>query len=360
MDIKKTALNLLGFVGIIVAVLVAIYLCIYFWPFMVGVLIAIILERGINFITKKTKISRKSVGTMMVIIFYIILAMLITLLLITLIKEIIDISLKIPDIYNDLQLDYEELYGNFKSLMSKTPDTIINTIYDIGKNALAEVINIVKDVVNSAINIIMSLPNLMVYIIVTFLATLFIVTDRRVILKGANEILPPKFTRKIINVISMSIKSLGSYLKAQCILISITFVELLVAFFILKQPYPLTLALIVALVDALPILGTGTVLIPWSIYSFITGDIILGIALLVVYVIILIVRQLVEPKIVGEKIGVHPFLTLLAMYIGFRLLGLIGMIVGPVILVIFKNVFGVMFEVGYFKKLFVYQKKEKK
>lgn len=359
MDYKKTALNILGFVGIIAIVLIAIYLSIYFWPFMIGVLIAIILERGINFVTRKTKVSRKSVGTVMVILFYIIFAMLITLLLITLVKEVIGISLKIPDIYNDLQLDYEELYSKLKAIMNKTPDTIINTIYDIGKNALGTIINIIKDVINSVINVIMSLPNLMVYVIVTFLATLFIVTDRREILKGANEILPEKFTRKVINAVSMTIKSLGSYLKAQCILICITFIELLIAFFILKQPYPLTLALIVALVDALPILGTGTVLIPWSIYSFITGDIVLGIALLVVYVIILIVRQLVEPKIVGNKIGVHPFLTLLAMYIGFRFLGLIGMIVGPIVLVIFKNVFGVMFEVGYFKKLFVYKKKEK-
>lgn len=359
MDYKKTALNLLGFVGIIAIVLIAIYLCIYFWPFMIGVLIAIILERGINFVTQKTKVSRKSVGTVMVILFYIILAMLITLILITLVKEIVGISLKIPDIYNDLELDYKELYTKLRSIMNKTPDTIIDTIYNIGKTALDAVIDIVKNVVNSAINLIMSLPNLMVYVIVTFLATLFIVTDRRAILKGANEVLPPKFTRKVINVVSMSIKSLGNYLKAQCILISITFVELLIAFVILKQPYPLTIALIVALVDALPILGTGTVLIPWSIYSFITGDIILGIALLVIYIIILIVRQLVEPKIVGEKIGVHPFLTLLAMYLGFRLLGLIGMIVGPIVLVIFKNVFGVMFEVGYFKKLFVYKKNEK-
>lgn len=356
MDYKKTALNLLGFVGIIAVVLLAIYLCIYFWPFMIGVLIAIILERGINFITQKTKVPRKSVGTIMVILFYIILAMLITLLLITLVKEIIGISLKIPDMYNDLQLDYEDLYIKLKGLMNKTPDTIIQSIYDIGRNALASIIDIVKNVVNSVINIIMSLPNLMIYIIITFLATLFIVTDRRAILKGANEILPEKFTRKVINVVSMSIKSLGNYLKAQCILICITFGELLIAFFILKQPYPLTLALVVALVDALPILGTGTILIPWSIYSFITGDVVLGIALLVVYIIILIVRQLVEPKIVGAKIGVHPFLTLLAMYVGFRFLGLIGMIVGPVVLVIFKNVFGVMFEVGYFKKLFVYKK----
>lgn len=356
MDYKKTALNLVGFVGIIAIVLIAIYLCIYFWPFMVGVLIAIILERGINFITKRTKVSRKSVGTIMVILFYIILAMLITLILITLVKEVIGISLKIPDIYNNLQLDYEDLYSKLKVVMNKTPDTITQSLYDIGKNALATIIDIIKNIVNSVINIVMSLPNLMVYVIVTFLATLFIVTDRRVILKGANEILPPKFTRKIINVVSMSVKSLGNYLKAQCILISITFIELLIAFFILKQPYPLTLALIVALVDALPILGTGTVLIPWAIYSFVTGDIVLGVALLVVYIIILIVRQLVEPKIVGQKIGVHPFLTLLAMYIGFRFMGLIGMIVGPIVLVIFKNVFGVMFEVGYFKRLFVYKK----
>lgn len=357
MDYKKTALNLLGFVCIIAAVLIAIYLCVYFWPFMVGILVAILLERIINFFVKRAKISRKSVGTFMVILFYIIIAMIIYLIIFSLIREAISITAKLPDIYDDLKVRYNDIYYRLQSLMDRTPDTVAVSLYNVGLELLNKMLGIFTDLANSVVNFVMFIPQLMVYVIVTFLASLFIVTDRRAILKVANDILPNKLTRKATNVLMLSIKSLGSYLKAQFILICITFIQLFIAFVILKQPYPLTLALIVAVVDALPILGTGTVLIPWGIYAGITGDLGLGIGLLVVYAIILIIRQLIEPRIVSDKIGVHPFLTLLAMYVGFKLLGLIGMIVGPVILVIYKNVFTTMFEAGYFKRLFVYKGK---
>lgn len=356
MDYKKTILNILGFVCIIAAVLIAVYLCIYFWPFMIGVLVAIILERMINFIVKRTKVSRKATGTVMVIIFYIILAMLTYLIVFSLIKEALSISTKLPAIYNDLKIEYNGIYSDFQKIMDKTPDTITNSLYNVGLELINQIIGVFTSIANGVVNFVMFLPKLMVYVMITFLATLFIVTDRRNILNVANEILPNKMTRKISNIVKTTISSLGNYLKAQLVIICITFIELFIAFVILKQPYPLTLAVIAAIVDALPILGTGTILIPWGIYSAITGNLTLGIALIVVYAIILIVRQLIEPRIVSDKIGVNPFLTLLAMYIGFKFLGLLGIIVGPILLVIYKNVFTTMFESGYFKRLFVYKK----
>ena len=124
----------------------------------------------------------------------------------------------------------------------------------------------------------------------------------------------------------------------------------------MNQPYPLLLAFLIAIIDALPILGTGTVLLPWAVYSAITGNLGLGLGLLVTYIIITVVRQLVEPRIVSSNLGVHPFLTLITMYIGFKIFGLFGLIVGPVVMIIYKNVFAIMFETGYLKKLFVYKK----
>lgn len=359
MDYKKTTLNLIGFVCIIAFVLLAIYLCVYFWPFMIGILVALILERTINFLIKRTKVSRKAVGTILVILFYFILAFVIYLIISSLIKEAISISLGIPEIYDNIKTEYTDLYKKAIALIDKVPDNVVDSVYNVGLKILNQLITISTDIINGIINFVMFLPKLMIYVIITFLATLFIVTDKRAIMKFASDILPSKLTKKMFSVVSMSIKSLGSYLKAQCVMICITFIELFIAFLILRQEYPLTLALVVAIIDALPILGTGIVLTPWAIYSAVTGNLALGLGLLITYVIILIVRQLVEPRVVSHNIGVHPFLTLLAMYIGFKIFGLVGLIIGPVVLVIFKNVFAVMFEVGYFKNLFVYKKENK-
>jgi len=358
-DYKKTGLKMVGFLAVCAVVLLSIGLGIYFWPFLIGILIAVAIERIVNFFIVKFKWPRKLVGTILVILVYLLIAGILALIVTALVGESVDISSKIPTIYEQSKIEYNAIYNTVVEFMDRTPDTISNSIYNLGLQVLGKVTELATKIVNSVIDFIMFVPNIIIYVIITFLATLFLVTDRRTITRYLTDLLPNEFVKKISNVISKSFKSLGSYLKAMCIMICITFVELLIAFTILKQPYPLTLALIVAVVDALPILGTGTILIPWAIYSAITGNIGMGIALLVVYLVITVVRQLLEPRIVSENIGVHPFITLLAMYIGFKIFGLFGLIVGPVVMVIFKNVFETMFEAGYFKTLFVYKKEKK-
>ncbi|MFZ2851980.1 MAG: AI-2E family transporter, partial [Leptotrichiaceae bacterium] len=102
----------------------------------------------------------------------------------------------------------------------------------------------------------------------------------------------------------------------------------------------------------LPILGAGAILIPWSIFSFITGDIKLGFAIFILYVIVLAVRQLLEPKLISQKIGVHPLVTLVSMYSGFKLLGIVGFLIGPIVMIILKNVFSKELDNGFFREMF--------
>jgi len=358
-DYKKTALNLVGFLAVCLGVGVAIFLCIYYWPFMIGILIAIALERVINFLAKKTKISKKAIGTLMVIIFYLILGMITYLLVFTLIREVISISSSLPEIYKEIKMGYDEIYIQIQILISRTPDTISSSIYGMGLELLNKIVKTSTQFLNQFLSFVMFIPQLMIYAIITFLATLFLVTERRAIRSVAGELFPEAMLAKMSKVVSMTFSSLGKYLRAQLILITITFTELFIAFVVIGQPYPLTMALIVAAVDALPILGTGTILVPWAIYSGITGNLSFGVALFVIYLIVVIVRQLIEPKIVSKNIGVHQFITLLAMYTGFKIFGLLGLIIGPVVMVILKNVFSTMFEVGYFKNLFKYKEENK-
>ena len=108
----------------------------------------------------------------------------------------------------------------------------------------------------------------------------------------------------------------------------------------------------IGFVDALPILGSGTVMIPWAIISAVNGDLKLGIAIFALYVIILVVHQLLEPRVVGNNIGIHPVFTLIAMYTGFKFIGVFGMLLGPIILIILKNIYGTLIDKGVVKSLF--------
>jgi sporulation integral membrane protein YtvI len=153
------------------------------------------------------------------------------------------------------------------------------------------------------------------------------------------------------------ISSLGSYLKAEVILVMISFIITIIGLFImnirgLNVQYPLLAALVIGFVDALPILGSGTVIVPWAVISALDGDIELALALLILLAVISIVRQFIEPKVVSKQIGIHPIFTLIAMYTGFKVIGIIGLLLGPIILIIINNAFGNLIDRGVVKTIF--------
>ena len=112
------------------------------------------------------------------------------------------------------------------------------------------------------------------------------------------------------------------------------------------------IALGIGFVDALPILGSGTVMIPWAIISGLNGELTLGISIMVLLIFMSVTRQLIEPKIVSGNIGIHPIFTIIAMYTGFKIIGVLGMFIGPILLIIFKNIFSNFIDNGIIKSFF--------
>ena len=111
------------------------------------------------------------------------------------------------------------------------------------------------------------------------------------------------------------------------------------------------MALAIGFVDALPILGSGTIMLPWAVISSLNGDLKLGIGIIVLWIIMSVVRQILEPKIVSGNIGIHPIFTLIAMYTGFKVIGIMGMLIGPIVLIILKSIFSSIIEEGITKSL---------
>ena len=192
---------------------------------------------------------------------------------------------------------------------------------------------------------------------VTFIAIYFMCADRIYILDEVEHHLPKIWVKKLGKHFREIIESLGSFLKAEVILVFISFIEVLIGLYLFKVfglniEYPFLMALLIGFVDAIPILGSGTVMIPWAIIVAINGDITLGIAITVLWIIISIVRQLLEPKIVSKQLGIHPIFTLIAMYTGFKITGVIGLLLGPIALIIIKNIFANLIDQGVFKTIF--------
>ena len=145
-------------------------------------------------------------------------------------------------------------------------------------------------------------------------------------------------------------------MKAQVTLILISFVISLIGLYILyfaglNVGFPLITAIGIAFVDALPILGSGTIMVPWGILSGLNGDLTLGISIIILWIIMSMVRQFIEPKIVSGNIGIHPIFTIAAMYTGFKFVGVWGMVLGPIILIILKNIFSALIDKGVVKAI---------
>lgn len=353
---KKVIKNILIIFFTLLFIYLSFKLAIFYIPFLIGVIISLLIEPVIKFINNKTKLTRKTSAVLVLLLIFTLLMSLIIWGIVTLVSEstnlLQNINIYIEKIYNQIQdrinlIDFEKI---------KIPNQVISLVETTTNNFLDNITKWISNFLTSFLQGLTSLPIVLIYTVITILSTYFICTDKLYILDQVEHHFPRLWVKKFGMHLKKIIFTLGSYLKAEATLILISFIEVLIGLYIFKWiglnvNYPLLIALGIGFVDALPILGSGTVMIPWAIISSINGDIKLGIALFVLYIIVLIVHQLLEPKIVSNNLGIHPIFTLISMYTGFKLTGLIGLFVGPIVLIILKNVFETMIDNGIVKTI---------
>ena len=345
---------------ILIITLVSIFLlfklALFYVPFLIGFIISLLIEPIIKMISRGTKLTRRTSAIIVLLCIFTILITLIVWGSVSLISESAELlqslNIYIEKIYNQIQKYINSI--EFDRL--EIPRQVISIIETSANNFLDFVTKWVSEFLTSILQGITSLPVIGIYIVITILSTYFICADRLFILDQFEHHFPKLWVRKFGIHLKKLISTLGSYLKAEATLILISFIEVLIGLCIFKWiglnvEYPLLAALGIGFVDALPILGSGTVMIPWAIISAVNGDLNLGIAIFILYVIILVVHQLLEPKIVSNNLGIHPIFTLIAMYTGFKISGIIGLFIGPIVLIILQNVFETMIDNGIVKTI---------
>ena len=175
---------------------------------------------------------------------------------------------------------------------------------------------------------------MLIFTVVMILATYFISYDKNSISEKLKIIVNPDRFAKLKLIKDRLFVACGAYFRAQLIMMGIMFCYLVVSFSVIGIKSPFFIAFITALVDAIPILGTGTVLIPWAIFQLITGEYVMAVGLFVIYILAIVIRQFTEPRVVSAQIGLHPLITITAMYAGLKAIGVFGMILGPVVTLI--------------------------
>ena len=175
-----------------------------------------------------------------------------------------------------------------------------------------------------------AVPAAMIFLVVTLVACFYFSLDLEAIHRGMLAHLPPSVTSRVPSWRRRAGEIVRQYVRAYLLILVITFLELYTALCILGVDYAFLIAFLTALVDILPVFGVGVVLIPWAVVLLMGKQFFVGFGLLITYAIIMVVRQIIEPRVVSGSLGLHPLLTLFSMYVGYRLFGILGMMLAPV------------------------------
>ena len=349
--IYKIIRKILNIGLLIIGIYIGLKLAVFYIPFIIAFIISLIIEPAIKFLMKKTNITRKMSSIIIFLLAFSIIIGSVTWGIISLVSES-------TNLLQTLNIYIDKVYTQMQETISKMSITkisisknISNLVQEASTEILFKISGWLTEFLTKLINVITSIPTIAIYTVITILSLYFICTDRIYILDLMEHHMPSKWIKRLTIHIKEISKNLGGYLKAVVTLIFVSFIISVIGLYILKfvgmnVKYPLLIALGIAFVDALPILGAGTVIVPWAIFSALDGDIKLAIAIIILWIIMSVVRQFLEPKIVSGKIGIHPIFTIIAMYTGFRIIGILGMLFGPIVLIILKSIFSNRLEQG--------------
>jgi sporulation integral membrane protein YtvI len=301
-------------------------------PFVIGAILALSFRRLIDLIEAKAHIKRAFVSIFILLVFYGIIGFFAFLIGFKIINSIGELFIKLPTLYKDsllpaLQTSINQLNNYFPGMESALEDFMNN----IDKSIFTFLTNASSTIALTVTGIAGQLPSILIKLIFTIVSSFFFTIDYYKIADFLMQQFKGERREMMLKLKNNGLGTLGKFIRAYGAIISITFVELSVGFWIIGITNPLLIGLLVAIIDIMPILGTGAVLLPWSLIAFITGDIKVGIGMFVLYIIITAVRQTIEPKIVGQQIGLHPIVTLLLMFVGAQLMGVLGLLLLPVL-----------------------------
>ena len=317
-------------VGVLLIILLGLLVKLLF-PFVLAWLLALLLQPAIEKLSVRTRLSRKGAAIILLLLTLLAGGGLIVWLggrLVTELPELAESAGKAAErISHTVQTMTENMQKKLPFLRAFSEEAKSKLI----GNLLSQSIGTLSQKLTAfAGSLLISLPGALFVTVIFFMAAYYFTTDFQRINGGIASLLPQQAVKKWGQLQQSLFSTTLSYLRAYWILLCITFGELLLAFLFLRVRYAITLALLIAFLDALPAIGVGTVLLPWSLSSFLMGDWKRGILLCAIWLAITLIRQLLEPKIVGAKLGLHPLMTIVLVWIGIRLLGVWGLLLSPI------------------------------
>lgn len=331
---KKYCKALVNLAVAVVTLILVIYLLpkvvIFFLPFVIGWVIAMIAGPLVRFFEEKLKLRRRA-GSAFVII--VVIALVITVIYLVgsnLVDQIMGLINDLPSMWKSLEADFMDIGKRLSVFYTKLPLDVQESISSITEEAGAYIGDLLGHISTPTIaavgNIAKRVPSVIIGIIMCLLSSYFFVADREHISYWCHKHMPVVVMERYAMIKRSLVKSVGGYFKAQLKIEVWMYLLLVIGLSILKVDYVLLIAFGIAILDLLPFFGTGTVMVPWAIIKILSGDYSVAIGLLIIWGVGQLARQIIQPKIVGDSVGVPPIPTLFLLFIGYKLGGVVGMI----------------------------------
>ncbi len=340
---KKFIVNL-AYYCIIAAIIIFILKYVLSWlmPFVIAFVVSALIMPVSKKISANFKVKKWISSSFCVFIFYAVAVLLVGLIGFNIVLYIKNFIFDLPEIYSNnieptLLSALSFINETLGSINPEFENILGDFARDFSNNLGSKITNFSVSAISAFSPFITKIPNYLIKSIITVISTFFISADYENILSFILRQIPEKWHTLISDVKEHTCSTILKYIKSYALIMIITFSEVSLALWLLRVENFIVIAAIIAIFDILPVLGSGGILIPWGIISILQGRISFGIGILVSYGIITIVRQIVEPKIIGDQVGLHPLLTLISMFLGASILGIVGLFGFPIALVIIKK-----------------------
>jgi len=337
-DLKRALILLAVTAAVIMVTLVILKLSVLFAPFVIALIISTLMEPVIRFFKKRFNLGRKAAVPIVLLLMISIPGYLSVALVSRLLYEVKSLVRVLPTLLSSLYVQLRNLFDTVSNMQDWPPE-LTGSLESLFVSLSSTISRLADTLLKGAYATAVSLPDALMFVLITIISTFFMSSDRDLIIGYFHKQLPEKWIKKVRAIKNDMFSAIISWLKAAAILMLITFFEMFIGLSIINVGYALLLAVIIAVIDALPLVGTGSILVPWSLFCYLSGNYRLGTSLFILYLVTLIIRQMIEPKILSRQIGVHPLTALASMYIGLRLAGFAGLVLGPIILLLAKSIF---------------------
>lgn len=315
----------------------------FFMPFVIGLVIALAAAPLVRFLERRVKLMRHFTSMVIIVGALALIVLALWLILSNLVREGIQFLRDAPALFDSMSHELRQTAGKLEQFMTLLPEDVQKNILDgidnLGAAISNSIGNLYSPTVEVAGNVARSIPNILVDTIVTLMSAYFFLADYEKLKEMARKKMPDIFIKAAAFLRKKSGEIVGSYFLAQFRIMFVIAVVLAIGLTIAGVSYSGLVAVLIAILDFLPIFGTGTVLIPWAAIKFLNGSYGGAVYLLVIYGLTQLIRQLIQPKLIGDSMGMNPLLTLLLLYIGYKFKGFTGMILAvPIGMILFEAI----------------------